>query len=129
MPFFLLCFKNQISQIGFIIVQALLKAFTKLVTFSGAQAVRGRPVDFCFNADPVALKLITHNKIVFRAGTGSCLPRLKCKRNARSRSVAATDSFVLINVSTMKAQSSPIQFRAANEKQWHHKETKQISIS
>ena len=26
-----------------------------------------RPVNFHFNADPVALKLVTRNKIVFRA--------------------------------------------------------------
>ena len=75
----------------------------------------GRPVDFHINADPVALKLVTHNKIVFRAGTGSCLPRLKCKRNARC--VAVTDLFVLINVSTMKARCSPVQFMSATEKE------------
>ena len=97
------------------------------------------PVDFCFNADPLALKLITHNKIVFRAGRGSCLPRLQCKRNARC--VTVTDLFVLIKVSTMKARCSPVQFMSAteketksngiikkrNKKQWHYKETKQNS--
>ena len=55
---------------GSIIVRTLLKAFWKVVTFSRVLAVRGRLVDFHFNADPVPLKLVTHNKIVFRAGTG-----------------------------------------------------------
>ena len=59
--------------------------------------MRGLLVDFRFNADPVALKLLIHTKIVFRAGTGSCLPSLKCTRNALC--VAVTDSFVLTNVS------------------------------
>ena len=54
--------------------------------------MRGLPVDFRFNIDPVALKLLTHTKIVFRAGTGSCLPSLKCTRNALC--VVVTDSFV-----------------------------------
>ena len=52
---------------GSIIVQRLSKAFTKVATFSGVLAVRVQPVDFRFNADPVALKLVTQNKIVFRA--------------------------------------------------------------
>ena len=73
----------------------------------------GRPVDFRFNADPVALKLVTHSKIVFRADTGLCLSRLKCKRKACC--VAVTDSFTLINVSTMTARCSPVQFMAAKE--------------
>ena len=51
----------------FIIVHTLPKAFTKLATFSGVLVLRGRPVDFHFNADPVALELVTHNEIVFRA--------------------------------------------------------------
>ena len=83
--------------------------------------MRSRPVDFRFNADPLALKLVTHNKIVFRAGTGSCLPRLKGKRNAYC--VAVTDLFVLIHVSTMKARCLSDQFMSATEK-----ETKQNGI-
>ena len=75
--------------------------------------VRAWPVDFCFSANPVALKLLSHNIILFRAGTGSYLPKMKWKRNARY--VAVIDSFVLINVSTMKARCSPVQFLAANE--------------
>ena len=50
-----------------IIVHTLSKSLTRVATFSGVLAVRGRPVDFHFNADPVILKLVTHNKIVFRA--------------------------------------------------------------
>ena len=111
-----LCFKNKTSQMGSIIVYTLSKTFTKVVTYSGVRAVRSQPIDFRFNADPVALKLVAHNNtIVFRDGTGSCLIRLKCKRNARY--VAVTDSFLLINVSTMKVLCSPAQqFMAANEK-------------
>ena len=45
--------------------------------------MRDRFVDFhLVNADPVTLKLVTHNKIVFRAGARSCLSRLKWKWNA-----------------------------------------------
>ena len=33
----------------------------------GVLAVRGQPVDFHFNANPAALKLVIHNKIVFHA--------------------------------------------------------------
>lgn len=33
-------------------------------TFFWVLVERGRPVDFRFNADPVAVKLVTHNKIV-----------------------------------------------------------------
>ena len=55
---------------GFIIVRTLSKAFSKVVTFSGVFAVRVRPVDFRFSADPVPLKLVTHNKIGFRDVTG-----------------------------------------------------------
>ena len=87
------------------------------------------PVYFHFNADPVALKLVTHNKIVFRAETGSCLPRLKCKRNARC--FAVTDSFVLMKVSTMKARCSPVQFTAANQKKfnsWQQKKRKTMAL-
>ena len=74
-----------------ITVRTLLKAFSKVITFSEVLAVRGWPVDFCFNADPVPLKLVTQNKIVFRVGTGLCLSKLKCKSNACC--VAVTDSF------------------------------------
>lgn len=56
-------------------------------------------VDFPFNADPIALNLVTHSKTVFRAGTGSCLTRLEWKPNARY--VAVKDSFVLISFSTI----------------------------
>ena len=77
--------------------------------------MQGLPIDFRFNADPLALKLVTHKKIVFRAGTGSCLPRLKCKQNAHC--VAVTDLFVLINVTTMKARCSSVQFMSATEKE------------
>ena len=59
---------------GSISVHTLPKAFTKVVTFCAALAARGQPVDFCFNADSVALKFVTHNKIMFRTGTESCLP-------------------------------------------------------
>ena len=45
-----------------IIVHTQSKSFTTVVTFSGALAV-----DFRFKANPVALKLVTHNKTVFRA--------------------------------------------------------------
>ena len=83
---------------GSIIVRTLLKEFSKVVTFSGVLAVRGRPVDFCFNADPVPLKLVTHHKIVFRAGTGLCLSKLKGKRNARC--VAVTDWFQLADLAS-----------------------------
>ena len=100
--------------------------------------MRARPVDYCFNADPVALKLVTWNKIVFRADMGLCLPKLKCKRN--SHCVAVTDSSVLINVSTMKvrcllfmaankSKTSPIHGSKRNITQKHYKETKQTSIS
>ena len=77
--------------------------------------MRGQSVHFRFNADPLPLKSVTQNKIVFRPGMGSCLPRLKCKWNARC--VAVTDSFVLINVSTMKARCLPVQFMSATEKE------------
>ena len=87
---------------GFVIVRTLLKAFSKVVTFSGVLALRGRPVDFRFNADPVALKLVTHNKIVFRADAGLCLSKLKCKRNARC--VAVTDSFQPTDLAEPKLQ-------------------------
>ena len=60
-----------------------------------------RLVNFRLNADPVALKLVTQNKIMFQAGVESCPPKLKCKRNARC--VIVTNSFVLINVSTIGA--------------------------
>ena len=96
---------------GSIIVHTLSKAFTKVVYNSAGHFM----LIFLSMADPVALKFVTHNKIVFRAGTGSCLPRLKCKRNARC--VVVTDSFVLINVSTMKARCSPVQFMSATEKE------------
>ena len=66
---------------GSIIVRTLLKAFSKVVTCSGVLAMQGRPVDFRFNGDSVPLKFVTHNKIVFRAGTRLCLSKLKCKRN------------------------------------------------
>ena len=66
---------------GSIIVYTLWRAFTKVATFCGVLAVRGRPVDFRFNTDPVALKLVTHT----------------------------------INVSTMKARCSLVQFMAAKE--------------
>ena len=92
---------------GTVIIHTLLK------TFSGVLAVRGLPVDFRFNADPVALKLLTHTKIVFRDGTGSCLPSLKCTRNALC--VAVTDSFVLINVSIVKARCLPVQFMVSTK--------------
>ena len=98
---------------GSIIVHTLSKTFTKVITFSEVLAVGGRPVDFHFNVNPVALKLVTHNKIVFRAGMGSCLPRSKCERNARY--IAVTDFFVLINVSTKRARCSSIRFMAAKE--------------
>ena len=75
--------------------------------------MRGLPVDFRFNADLVALKLLTYTKIVFRAGTGSCLPSLKCTRNALC--VAVTDSFVLKNVFTVKARCSPVQFMVSTK--------------
>ena len=95
------------------------------VFFFWVLAMQGRPVDFCFNADPIALKLVTQNKIEFRAGTGSCLPRLKCKRKARC--VAVADSFVLLNVSTMKARCS--LFMAAHKKKFNRwKEAKNNSI-
>ena len=84
--------------------------------------MRAQPVDFRFNADPVALKLVSHNKIVFRAATGSCLPKLKRKRNARC--FALTDSFVSINVSTMKVRYPPVQFTAANEKKSNSRQQK-----
>ena len=84
-------------------------------TFSRVLAVRGWPVDFCFHADPLALKLATLNKIVFRAGTGLCLPSLKCTRNPLR--VAVTDSLFFINVSTMKTRCSPVQFMLATEKE------------
>ena len=110
---------------GSVIVHTLSKAFSKVVTFSGDLAVR--PVDFRFSAGPAVLKLVSHNKIVFRAGTGLGLSRLKCKRNARC--VAVTDSHALINVSTMKVRCSPVQFMAANEKSpMVAKETKNNSI-
>ena len=41
---------------GSIIVRTLLKAFSKVVTFPRVSAVRGRPVDFRFNADPVSTR-------------------------------------------------------------------------
>ena len=118
------------------IVHTMSKAFSEVVTFSGVLSVRGRPLGFRFNAAQVPLKLVIHNKIVFRAGTGLCLSRLKCRRNAGC--VAVTDSFSLRNVSTIKARCSPVQFMAANEKKFngskrsekplHYKETKRNGI-
>ena len=87
---------------GSIIVRTLLKAFSKVVIFSGVLAVRGRPVDFRFNADPVPLKLVTQNKIVFRVGMGLCVSKLNCKRNARC--VAVTDSFQPADLASPKLQ-------------------------
>ena len=87
---------------GSIIVRTLLKAFSKVVTYCGVLAMQGRPVDICFNADPVPLKLATHNKIVFQAGTGLCLSKLKCKRNARC--VAVTDWFQSAYLASPKLQ-------------------------
>ena len=102
---------------GSIIVHTLSKALTKVVYNSAGH----------FNEDPVALKLITHNKIMFRAGTGSSLPRLKCKQNALC--VAVTDSLVLIrNGSAMLTSSIHGSNWKRNEKQWHYKETKQNGI-
>ena len=46
---------------GSIIVHALSKTFSKVVTLSGVLAVRGQPDDFRFIADPVALKLVNGN--------------------------------------------------------------------
>ena len=69
--------------------------------------MRGLPVDFCFNADLVSLKLVTHKKFVFRAGAESCKRKARC--------VAVTDLFGLINVSSIKARCSLIQFTAANK--------------
>ena len=106
------------SQIGSIIVHTLSKTFTEVLTFSEVLEVRCRPVDFRFIADQIALKVVIHNKIVLRAGMGSCLPKLKSKRN--SRCVAVIGSFVLINVSKIKARCSPVQFTAANEKSSIH---------
>ena len=48
-----------------IIVRTLLKAFSKVVPFSGVLAVQGWPVDFRFNADPVPLKLVTIGRLCF----------------------------------------------------------------
>ena len=42
-------------------VHTLSKAFTKVVTFSRVLAVQGWRVNFRFNANLVALKLVTHN--------------------------------------------------------------------
>ena len=85
--------------------------------------MRGRPVDFHFKADPVVLKLVTRNKIVFRVCTGSYLPRLNCKRNARF--VAVTDSVCFderfVNESAMLispihgSKQKKVQFMAAIE--------------
>ena len=68
--------------------------------------MQGLPVDFCFNANPVSLKFLTHTKIVFQAGTGLCLPILKCMRNTLC--VAVTDSAV-------KARCSPVQFMVSTK--------------
>ena len=93
---------------GTVIIHTLLKTFTKVVYNSAFQLT-----NFRFNADPVALKLLTHTKIVFRDGTGSCLPSLKCTRNGLC--VAVTDSFVLINVSIVKARCLPVQFMVSTK--------------
>ena len=77
---------------------------------------------FRFNAVSIALKLVTQNKIVFRDGTRSCLPRSKCKRNVRC--VVVTDLFVLVNVSTMKVRCS--LFMAANTKKVQFMAAKEI---
>ena len=87
---------------GSIIVHTLLKAFLKVVTLSGVLAVQSRLVDFRFNADPLPLKLVTHNKIVFRAGTELCLSKLKGKRNTRC--VAVTDWFQPADLASPKLQ-------------------------
>ena len=55
------------------------------------------------NTDP----LPTRNTML-RVGGGSCLLRLKCKRNAFC--VAVTNSLLLKNVSTINARCSPVQF-------------------
>ena len=52
-------------------------------TFSGPVAVRGRPGDVCFNAEPVCLKFDTQRSIVFLSGTVSRRPGAKRMRNAR----------------------------------------------
>ena len=83
-----------------------IEALTAATLF-GVLAVRGRSVDFRFSVDPLALKLVTHNKIVFRVGMGLFLPSLKFTRNALC--FAFTDALLLINVNTMKARCSPVQ--------------------
>jgi len=55
----------------------------------------------------------THNRIVFRSGTGARRPSLKCLRNALC--VAITDSLFLKNVSTTKSLCSPDQPMALSE--------------
>ena len=64
-----------------IVLVYIKQAFTAS-TFSEILAVLRRPNGFLFNVDPVALKLATHNKIVFQIGMESCLSNPKCRRNA-----------------------------------------------
>ena len=125
-----------------IIVHTLSKSFTRVATFSGVLAVQDQPVDFYFNADPVILKLVTRNKIVFRAA-----------RDRVHQDWTANGTLVLLQLqirffwwttlynpkwkrdahqsnSRQKAKKSPIHGTGSkrNEKQWHHKATKQNGI-
>ena len=59
-----------------------------------------------FNVDPVALKLATHNKIVFLVDMESCLLCPKCKRNALC--TAVTDVFEISTHNECSMFTSPI---------------------
>jgi hypothetical protein len=58
--------------------------------FSDVRTLRRLPDDFCFKAEPVSLKLPTHNNMVFLSGTLPCRPTPKCLR--KNRCVAMTES-------------------------------------
>jgi hypothetical protein len=73
-------------------------------TFSGVRTVRAPPGGFFFSPEPVALKFAIHSKIVFLLGTLQWQPTLK--RTQKRLCVRVTESLVLKNVSTTKAQCS-----------------------
>jgi hypothetical protein len=67
--------------------------------------VRGRPGNFFFSGEPVALKFDTQTWIVFLTGTGSCRPSSNRMRNARW--VVIREPPLRINSSTTNSQCSP----------------------
>ena len=66
-------------------------------TFSGPVAVRGRPGDFWFNAEPLCLKFLIRNS----------LPSTKPKADAKCTLCCYRRTAIFINSSTIKARCSP----------------------